>query len=43
MSAASVRAEAVSEASAVLAGVDLTERFGRLLDQSLIPSALPAD
>jgi hypothetical protein len=24
-------------------GVDLTERFGRLLDQPLISSALPAD
>jgi hypothetical protein len=23
--------------------VDLTERFGRLVDQPLIPSALPAD
>ncbi|HSS23042.1 MAG TPA: hypothetical protein VLL82_01205 [Mycobacterium sp.] len=26
-----------------LGGVDLTERFGRLLDQPLISSALPAD
>jgi hypothetical protein len=25
------------------AGVNLTERFGRLLDEPLIPSALPAD
>jgi hypothetical protein len=26
-----------------LGGVDLIERFGRLLDQPLIPSTLPAD